>query len=96
MKRIIPLFVIVTFISCSKDDCEKCTRTWHYKTYTLLANGNTTSISEFDGGTDTFYACGEAMIDAEEKGRTSVGKVPHPNYAGGFIITEGTGTCNCN
>lgn len=96
MKIILFPLCIVLFYSCDKSDCQTCTRTWHYKSYTQLANGNTTSVSEYDGGSETFTACGKDMIEAEEKGKTTYGKVPHPNYAGGFIITEGTGTYNCH
>jgi hypothetical protein len=95
-KSIILLILsIVLFASCGKDNCEKCTRTWRYTSYTLT--GTTKSnVQTFDGGTEDFYACGDDMIEAEEKGKTSYSKTPVPNYNNRWNVIEGNGTCNCN
>lgn len=93
MKTILLLFCIFLF-SCGKDNCETCTRTWHYKSYTLT--GTTISdIKEYDGGTETFSACGKDMIEAEEKVKTTYAKVPVTGYTNKWTVAEGTGTCDC-
>lgn len=96
MKIFLLILSTAIFISCDKDNCQSCTRTWTYKSYTQYANGNISSVAQSDGGTEKFSACGDDMIEAEEKIQTTYAKVPHPNYAGGYIISEGTGTCTCN
>lgn len=95
--KVILFCCIAVLGSCSKDDCEKCTRTWKYKTYVVDSyNTQTGNATTYDGGTETFYACGDEMIEAEEKGRTSYAKTPVPNYSNRWNVVEGTGTCNCN
>lgn len=95
MKTIL-LLLCIFLCSCSKDACEKCTRVWKYKSYTLLSTGAQTDIVNYEGGEESFTACGEDMIEAEEKGRTSYAKVPVPNYTNKWTVVEGTGTCECN
>lgn len=90
------LILSVFLISCDKDKCESCTRTWKYKSYTLLSTGAQTDIVNYDGGTEKFTACGEDMIKAEEQTQTIYSKVPVPNYSNKWSVIEGTGTCNCN
>jgi len=95
MKTILFLLSIFLF-SCSKDDCEQCTRTWHYRSYTAVGTTVVSSVVEYDGGTEVFYACGEEMIEAEEKGRTTYSKTLVTGYNNKWNVIEGTGTCNCN
>lgn len=92
MKTILLILLSIIFYSCDK--CESCTRTWKYKTYTLT--GTTISnVQEYDGGTEKFSACGNDMIEAEEKGQTTYSKTPVPNYNNKWSVIEGTGTCDC-
>lgn len=95
MKTILLVLLSIIFYSCDKDNCQQCTRTWKYKSYTLTGT-TTTNVQEFDGGTENFTACGDDMIEAEEKIQTTYTKVPVPNYTNKWNVTEGTGACNCN
>lgn len=94
MKTILLLISIFLF-SCDKDNCESCTRTWSYRSYTLLSSGTQTDVQNYDGGKETFTACGDDMIKAEEKIQTTYTKILVPNYTNKWYVTEGTGTCNC-
>lgn len=99
MDNIIKAFFItlsvLAFASCGKDNCQSCTRTWKYKSYTLLSTGAQTSIVYYDGGTESFKACGDDMIKAEEQTKTTYAKTPVPNYTNKWSVIEGTGTCDC-
>lgn len=94
MKTILLILISIIFYSCDKDNCESCTRTWQYKTYTLTGTA-ISNVDEFDGGTEKFTACGDDMIEAEEKLQTTYSKVPVPNYTNRWSVIEGTGNCNC-
>lgn len=94
MKTIL-LLLCITLYGCDKDNCESCTRTWTYKSYTRYQNGNTSAATQYNGGRENFTACGDDMIEAEEKTQTTYSEVPNPNYTNAFTVTEGTGTCNC-
>lgn len=95
MKPLLTILLMSVLWSCSKDDCEQCTRTWQYKSYTLTGTNGHSNIQEYDGGKETFAACGDDMIEAEEQTRTSYTKNPVPNETNKWIVVEGTGTCNC-
>lgn len=95
MKILFALPLLFLF-SCSKDECQDCTRTWTYTSYELTSTGAHTGTKTFDGGYEKFVACGDAMIEAEEKTQTRYAKVAVPNYTNRWAVTEGTGTCDCN
>lgn len=94
MKTIL-LFLIPLIYSCSKDNCEQCTRVWKYKTY-VLTYSTPSQVTEYEGATEKFTACGKDMIEAEEQIRTTYSKTPVPNQPNKWNVVEGTGTCNCN
>lgn len=96
MKTFLLILSTALFYSCDKDNCQSCTRTWTYKSYILLSTGGQTSVTNYDGGTETFTACGEDMIEAEEKIQTTYAKVPVTGYTNRWSVAEGTGTCDCN
>lgn len=96
MKTFLLILSTALFISCDKDNCQSCTRTWTYKSYTQYANGNISSVTQSDGGTEKFSACGDDMIEAEEKTQTTYSKVLVPSYTNRWSVAEGTGTCDCN
>lgn len=89
------LLISIALFSCDKDECQQCTRTWKYKSYTLLSTGAQTDIVNYDGGTEKFTACGEDMIEAEERLHTTYSKTPVPNYTNKWSVVEGTGNCDC-
>lgn len=97
MKTILLILSTALFISCDKDNCQSCTRTWTYKSYILLSTGvQTNSVTTYGGSTETFTACGDDMIEAEEKTQTTYSKVLVPSYTNRWSVAEGTGTCDCN
>ena len=80
MKKLIIVLLIGFCVSCAKEYCKKCTRTWTYK--------KSNDFHEYKGSTETFEACGWQEIENAEKETT------RKDSLSGYTITY-TSECKC-
>ena len=99
MKIFFKLLIFISILSCSKNNCEKCTRTWTYTSYKRTSSGTTINASTMNySSTETFYACGTADIKAAEYPATSHTETPitDPQYGKVTLVVDGGASCSCN
>lgn len=90
------LFIILTLISCNKDTCQKCTRTWSYHSYRKYSTGQIVNEQTFAGVTESFYECDKESQEAAEKGETTHSETPVNGSQYMTDIVDGTASCSCN
>lgn len=98
MRKLLPLFFVITLCSCDKQSCKDCYRRWSFVSHTENQSGELMDTPyHYFGETEKFVLCDEDEIkSAEQIQRTSEKELYVVDGDTTYKVLSGAGLCECN